>query len=488
MANLFRKYGEIFLSLGTSSNYSGAENGKIKVMNFGCILASFGCLVSYFFRIANPPTDLIALYRPLVAIIIILSLYIFNYYKKHRIGWHLGLTFFLLIITFSGLSRPVFYANYMIFGAIIFLVAFLFSENRRTQYFYLLFISINLIAFTWLSSIGMEQGFTYPIAASMGIVLIALFAQYLLLSLSFRQFAQKEKELATAISLKEAALDANKDATIIINNKEQITDWNTHYLEMWNLTEEDMLNSTPKKIVERRIGEVINWDSVFEAFKSIRNNPGACSFDRIYLKSGKIIENHSQPQILNGKVVGRVYNFRDVTLKMQDKKRIAKSESRFRSFYEDSPIGIIIFENPNVPFKNVNQRFCKMFGYTQSEIAKLQIKDVCANDYIETHIEEYSKLIKSGAENFSLLNKYKKKSGEQFWGNINVSLRRNEQDKIQSIIIMLEDVNEKILQEQKIKNLLTELTQLNKIWNNLPISLHMICKNHLEWLGILSNC
>lgn len=460
MANFFKKYWNKFITLGTSTEYSAEENAKIRVMNFGYLFAVIGCLVSFLLRYESG-YEWAILWRPLGIALVLLFLPLFSLFKKHKLGWQIGIVFFLIAITLAATQRPVLYANYLIYGPITFLVIYLFDKDKFMLYGFLTFITLNIVAFTWFSGINNDPKYIFPFFTSLVIILIALVSQYFLIALSFNQKVKREKELDFAISLKEAALHANKDATLIINNKGKVTDWNAHYLSMWNLSGEKMKHLNLKKLLKKVNAEILNPETIIKAGNIIRENPIVCTCDKLYLKNGKIIESHSQPQILNGKVLGRVYNYRDVTLKIQTRKRIVESENRFRSFYEDSPLGIVILDNLKVPFQNVNQRFCEMFGYTPEELKLLNIKDLCADDYIEKHIGEYTQMIKSGTSNFNLQNKYKKKTGEQFWGQSNVSIRRNPDNKIISIIIMLEDENEKILQEQKIKNLLTELKQLN---------------------------
>jgi len=461
MANFFKKYWKKFLNLGISVDYDVQENTKIKIMNIGFLFSSFGCLVAFFQRLENGYEGELII-RPLVICIFLLLLPLFSLFKKHRLGWHLGILFFILTVTFASNQRPVLYTNYLIFGPITFLIIYLFENNKLIQYAYLAFITLNIVAFTWLSTVNIDPTIVYPFFNALIVILVVMVFQYYIITLTFEKRVERENELDYAISLKEAALNANKDATIIINNKREITDWNAYYQRMWSFTDEEMQGLNSKKLLAKINSEILNPETVINKKNIIRENPLAYTCDKLYLKNGKIIESYSQPQILKGKVVGRVYNYRDVTLEIQTEKRIIESESRFRSFYEDSPLGVVILEDFGVPFRNVNQRICDIFGYTQEEIVQLQLGDIYGGDDIEKHITEFKNITNKEIRNFTLLNKYQKKSGEMFWGNVNVSIRRDKKNRIQSVILMLEDVNEKILQEQKIKNLLRELKRLNE--------------------------
>ena len=141
---------------------------------------------------------------------------------------------------------------------------------------------------------------------------------------------------------------------------------------------------------------------------------------------------------------------------------MAANESIFRSFFEGSSLGIALINNHEAPFHNVNQKFCDMFGYNSYELSELKLEDICSLDYLETHKKEYYSFAKNGHDTFSLKNKYRTKAGEIFWGNVNISTLRNEKGEKIGEIVMVEDINEQTLQEEKIKNLIIELKVLNE--------------------------
>ena len=461
MINLLRKHWENYSALGTSKSREIEENAKIRLMNQVYLFAIIGFFSSVSLRIIFGYTGN-AVRGPLFILFVFTSLPFFSYLKRPKIGWHIASIIILLGITVAATQRPVLYVNYLLYGTITFLLIYLNNDNRSTQFAYLIFITLNVIAFTYLSQAVNPAIEQYPILISLIIIFIALAANYSIIYLSFENRKNKERQLSKAVSLKNAALNANKDASLIISAKRKITGYNKRYAEMWGLTKKEIKKINVKELTTINFSKLINKEEIKSGLASIGQDASIETFHLLYFKDGRIIESHSQPQIHEGQIVGRVFNYRDVTAKNLASDKLAVSERRFRSFFENSPLGIVLLEDTYQPFKKVNQKFCDMFGYTQETIANLNIRDICSPDYLKKHISEYRFFSKSGKENFTLLNKYQKKSGEIFWGQLNISVLKNEEGKKISEIVMLEDVNEQKVQEEKIKNLIIELKLLNE--------------------------
>ncbi len=461
MTNLIKKYWEKYATLGTSDVLSTQENTKIRLMNLVYLFCALGFFVSFLLRIFAG-YHRIAFLGPFIPFAIFLLLPVLSYWNKPKLGWHIASVIIPLAITFAAMQRPVLYANYLIYGTITFLLIYLHDDDRKTQIGHLLFTSLNIVAFAILSQASSTtQTQQFPIVITLSIIFIALTANYLIIYVSFEYRKNRERDLAKAISLKDAALNANKDATLILNTKGKITGYNKKYMEMWGF--KGVLQSgSIKKVVKSNLEKLVNKEEILIGLATIEKDPSIDTFHVVHLLDGRIIESHTQPQIFEGRIVGRVYNYRDVTSKHIADEKLAASESRFRSFFEDSPLGIAILDAAEKPFYNVNQKFCDMFGYTQTEMSELELEDICSPDYLENHIEEFRSFAEKGKDYFSLLNKYKHKSGEEFWGNLNISTLRDTNGEKVGEIIMLEDVNEQKLQEEKIKDLIIEMKLLNE--------------------------
>ena len=122
-----------------------------------------------------------------------------------------------------------------------------------------------------------------------------------------------DEEIKKSISLLTATLESTADGILVVNKKGQITHFNNKFLELWNITPFNL----PAWIDEIKISYVAEQlkdaDSFTKKIEELNLNEEESSFDVLECKDGRTFERYSQPQTLEGKSVGRVWNFRDIT-------------------------------------------------------------------------------------------------------------------------------------------------------------------------------
>src|SRR5688572_232586 len=122
----------------------------------------------------------------------------------------------------------------------------------------------------------------------------------------------RTNELARSLALVRATLESSVSG-ILVTDQGTITDFNEKYIQMWPV---------PRALVEtrdhRRVLEVIaahfaNPREFLDGVETIYMDSPAESFDVLELKDGRTIERFTKTQIVEGREVGRVWSFRDIT-------------------------------------------------------------------------------------------------------------------------------------------------------------------------------
>ncbi|MEO6016207.1 MAG: ATP-binding protein [Polaromonas sp.] len=124
---------------------------------------------------------------------------------------------------------------------------------------------------------------------------------------------QKTAELALSLSMMRATLEASRDGILATDDAGRITGFNQQYVRMWGIPE-DMLETRDHERVLALVSQHVTQPREFldRVHEIYRNSPGE-SFDVLTRLDGRLYERTSTLQFIEGRNVGRVWVFRDIT-------------------------------------------------------------------------------------------------------------------------------------------------------------------------------
>jgi len=211
--------------------------------------------------------------------------------------------------------------------------------------------------------------------------------------------------------------------------------------------------------------------TVREAFPGIENDP----FDWIGLfghvaKTGETIrfEQYLEP---NGRwydCVGYQYKpdhfvaaFNEITKRKKAEILLKESEEKFRSFFENSIVGISMTSIAGE--MHVNDAFCHILGYSPDEFKSINWRDITYKEDIEPNEKNFKTILEGNKNSMRWEKRYIHKQGHIVWVDINTSLLRDENGKALYFITAIVDITERKQQEYKIKINAKRLDALVKI-------------------------
>ncbi len=122
-----------------------------------------------------------------------------------------------------------------------------------------------------------------------------------------------EQEALSAASLLEAAFESTADALLMSNRDGLMTHYNHNFVELWNLPKEVLASGDEKLAIEAVLEKVREPIGFKKRILYLYEHPEEDAFDMVELKNGRILERYSKSYRVGGRVVGRVWSFRDVT-------------------------------------------------------------------------------------------------------------------------------------------------------------------------------
>lgn len=123
--------------------------------------------------------------------------------------------------------------------------------------------------------------------------------------------------------------------------------------------------------------------------------------------------------------------------------KLYESEKKFRTIFNQAPVGMAIMNTRTGKFREVNKCFEDMIGYDKEELKALNFREVSYKDDIDQNALFMEKLYKGELEGYSLEKRAVRKDGSLMWINLTVSPLWEAGEEPNSHISIIEDVTDK---------------------------------------------
>ncbi|MGK7906085.1 MAG: EAL domain-containing protein [Synechococcus sp.] len=168
-------------------------------------------------------------------------------------------------------------------------------------------------------------------------------------------------------SLAEATLEATDNGILVIDRNRRVIKYNSRFVELWEIPSVLLKSDKDGKLLDFVLDRLTNPQEFLDKVAEVYNRPEAESFDTILFKDGRLFEHFSRPMRLNGKVIARVWSFRDITA-AENIKRELRREIGFRNTIIHTLPDLIWLKDPDGVYLACNNRFEDFFGAPEQEI------------------------------------------------------------------------------------------------------------------------
>jgi len=134
-----------------------------------------------------------------------------------------------------------------------------------------------------------------------------------------------ERELETLLSELRATLDSAADGMLVCGLDRSVRAFNQRLAQLWALPRDLLLARDDAAVYACMAQQVADGRAYAERMSAIEREPMQESTDILELRNGVVLEMRSVPQFSQGRPVGRVYSYRDITrqAEMQASLRLA---------------------------------------------------------------------------------------------------------------------------------------------------------------------
>lgn len=124
---------------------------------------------------------------------------------------------------------------------------------------------------------------------------------------------EKTTSLRHSLSLTRSTLESSTDGIVVVNNEDKIIDYNNKFIELWKIPDSIIATKNYKLFIEHALKKLSSPENYRKKLKELKRNAEDIDIGIIKLKDNHIFEQYTQPHHLQGKAIGRVWSFRDIT-------------------------------------------------------------------------------------------------------------------------------------------------------------------------------
>ena len=154
-------------------------------------------------------------------------------------------------------------------------------------------------------------------------------SQFVCMDVDITERKESEIENARISSLLQATVESSADGLLVVDLNNRVNLYNQRFAELWRIPKELLALNDDSALLNFVPTQLADPGTFLNGVRELYARPDADSFDTLQFKDGRIFERYSQPQRIADKIVGRVWNFRDVTERKHAEESARQSQQQF---------------------------------------------------------------------------------------------------------------------------------------------------------------
>ncbi|MEO6612751.1 MAG: PAS domain S-box protein [Chitinophagaceae bacterium] len=235
------------------------------------------------------------------------------------------------------------------------------------------------------------------------------------------------------------------DGIVLMDDEGNLTDVNTSLCTLLGYSRQELLKMNISELIDP---EQLKIDGI--AFEPVLKGQQIIRERRLQKKDRSIIEMEINVRRVAENLILAIG--RDITELRIAQKRVALSESNFRSAFEDSAMGMLMVSVEGNILK-VNKKFSQITGHSEEELLTMTFFDLTHPDDIEEGLSVVKNAIAGKLNTYVVEKRYIHKNSNLIWVNITSSVVYDAMGKALYFVTQVEDVSERKRADAELKKI-----------------------------------
>ncbi|MEM8963183.1 MAG: ATP-binding protein [Acidobacteriota bacterium] len=135
--------------------------------------------------------------------------------------------------------------------------------------------------------------------------------------LASEELVERNDALNRSLSLLQATLEASDEGILVINSDRKIETYNQRFVTIWNHPPDILERRDGAASIDHAVTQVADPETFLKRLDQLYARPAQVAVDQIEMHDGRWVERFTHPMRHEGRVLGRVWSFRDITEKQQ---------------------------------------------------------------------------------------------------------------------------------------------------------------------------
>jgi|GEM_PF-4333480 len=230
----------------------------------------------------------------------------------------------------------------------------------------------------------------------------------------------------------------------------KFVDCNQAFVDLIGKKKEEIIGKTPYDVWAKSTADILAGLDLDILKTDVEEKKLEVEYENLYGRKGIAIFNKHIFRDKTGKKAGIVVSINDITEQKNIEKKLIKSESLFRSYFNLAGAGIAI-TSPEKGWIEVNDKLCSMLGYTREEIIKKTWAEMTHPDDLAADEKQFNRLLSGEIENYNLDKRFIRKDKTVIWTGLSVGCVRRLDGKVDYFVALLEDITERKYQQKELE-------------------------------------